>query len=223
MARSSKALSVVDVLSILAVGGLAVGTVAVFQFGRETPVPVHWSFDGPDRWAGKQELVLTLGAITGIAAVVALFLGRLARRMESAALTIGRLLLAAVASVLGGLLVSESLGYTGDDAASDLRIHMAALGFLFAVIGALVGKAEPNAFVGVRTYWSLTSRLAWDKSNRLCGRLFLLAGAAAIGAAPFAPQPLGFQVLIGSVVVIAAVSIFESWRVWAGDPHRHSV
>jgi hypothetical protein len=25
------------------------------------------------------------------------------------------------------------------------------------------------------------------------------------------------------VIVIAAVSVFESWRVWARDPHRNAV
>ena len=64
------------------------------------------------------------------------------------------------------------------------------------------------------------SRLAWDRSNRLAGRLLFVTGLAGLIAAPLAPQPLGTFCLIGAVLVVALWSVFESWRVWRGDPDR---
>ena len=94
---------------------------------------------------------------------------------------------------------------------------------LMAVIGAVMGKIAPNALVGVRTPWSLTSKLAWEKSNRLAGRLFFWGGLIGVFIAPVAPQPLGMQVFIAAVLLIAVVTVLESWRVWRSDPERRVV
>ncbi len=94
---------------------------------------------------------------------------------------------------------------------------------LFAVVGAVMGKVPPNAFVGVRTAWSLSSRLAWDRSNRLAGRLFLGFGLIGMVASLALPQRLAMPILIGGVLIIAGLSIFESWRVWRSDPDRRAV
>jgi uncharacterized membrane protein len=32
-----------------------------------------------------------------------------------------------------------------------------------------MGKIRPNWFVGVRTPWTLSSKLSWDKTHRLAG------------------------------------------------------
>jgi uncharacterized membrane protein len=97
---------------------------------------------------------------------------------------------------------------------------MAGLAALFLLIGAVLGRVGPNPIAGVRTPWSYKSRLAWDRSNRLAGRLFFLIGFVGLAAAPVAPQPLGYQVLIGAVLVAALLSVIESWRVWRADPDR---
>ena len=86
--------------------------------------------------------------------------------------------------------------------------------------GALLGKTSPNALVGVRTPWTFSSPLAWEKANRLAGRLFFWGGVAGGLAMPFAPQPAGFKAVTLGALAVAAVAVFESWRVWRGDPDR---
>ncbi len=87
----------------------------------------------------------------------------------------------------------------------------------------MMGKVAPNALVGVRTPWSLTSKLAWEKSNRLAGRLFFWGGLVGVFLAPVAPAPLGMRVLLAAVLLIGAVTVLESWRVWRSDPERRVV
>jgi uncharacterized membrane protein len=94
------------------------------------------------------------------------------------------------------------------------------MALVYVVAGAFVGKTSPGPFAGVRTYWSLRSRLAWDKSNRLAGRLMFWGGLVALAASPFAPQPLGVQALIAWILATCAAAVFESWRVWRSDPER---
>lgn len=67
-----------------------------------------------------------------------------------------------------------------------LGVETAPPSLLLSVVGLLVGAAlgrvPPNALVGVRTPWSLTSRRAWDRSNRLAGRLLAASGLAGLVA-----------------------------------------
>lgn len=99
-------------------------------------------------------------------------------------------------------------------------LQMGGVSLLFLAVGAFLGRVGSNVVVGVRTPWAFKSKLAWEKSNRLAGRLLSLLGLTGIVVAPFAPQPAGVLVLIGAVLVAAAWSGFESWRVWRADPDR---
>ena len=99
-------------------------------------------------------------------------------------------------------------------------LPMAGISLLFLLIGAFLGRVGANPFVGVRTPWAFKSKLAWERSNRLAGRLLFLLGLAGLVTAPFAPQPLGIQALIAGVLIAAVWSVVESWRVWRTDPDR---
>ena len=97
---------------------------------------------------------------------------------------------------------------------------MGGISLLFLAIGAFLGRVGPNVAVGVRTPWTFKSKLAWERSNRLAGRLLFLLGLAGLIATPFAPQPAGTTVLIAGVILAALWSVIESWRVWRADPDR---
>lgn len=194
----------------------------IFFAGPTELMPYHYGPDGQaDAWAGREAIgaiIAGLGLLTG---VLAGGMGVAARRAEDPArarsLRFGQLLVLIVllgVSLFAG--VSSVSGLTSMSAA----LPMAAMSLFFLLIGAVLGRVGPNPIAGVRTPWSYKSRLAWDRSNRLAGRLFFLIGLVGLAAAPVAPQPLGFQFLIGAVVVAAVWSIVESWRVWRTDPDR---
>ena len=50
------------------------------------------------------------------------------------------------------------------------------MGILFIYIGFLLGHAEQNWFVGIRTPWTLSSETVWKKTHELGGKLFKIAG-----------------------------------------------
>ena len=50
------------------------------------------------------------------------------------------------------------------------------IGVLFIYIGFLLGHAEQNWFVGIRTPWTLSSKTVWKKTHEIGGKLFILAG-----------------------------------------------
>jgi uncharacterized membrane protein len=54
------------------------------------------------------------------------------------------------------------------------------LGLLFFYIGILCENAKRNWFIGIRTPWTLSSDKVWDKTNKLGGKLFKIAGVVAL-------------------------------------------
>jgi len=50
------------------------------------------------------------------------------------------------------------------------------IGTLFIYLGFLLGHAEQNWFVGIRTPWTLSSETVWKKTHELGGKLFKIAG-----------------------------------------------
>jgi len=50
------------------------------------------------------------------------------------------------------------------------------VGFLFFYTGILLEHAKRNWFIGIRTPWTLSSNVVWDRTHKLGGKLFKLSG-----------------------------------------------
>ena len=59
-----------------------------------------------------------------------------------------------------------------------MRWIFVALGILFVVIGAVLGRIPPNGLAGVRTPWTLADADVWVRTHRFTGRLLTLGGVA---------------------------------------------
>ncbi|WP_292225865.1 SdpI family protein [Brevundimonas sp.] len=199
--------------------------------GPTTPIPVHFGPDlRPDRWSDRTELALTLGGIAMLGLILCVGLGLGAMRAEAAgdqsqkrSLRIGQGIGLFTLTIVGVLIAWASLGHTSlgqTDLEARGGVFMGGLSLVFVGVGAFIGRVSPNPFVGVRTPWAFKSRLAWDRSNRLAGRLFFLIGLCGLIAAPVAPQPFGVTALTVSIIAVGIIAVFESWRVWRNDPDR---
>ena len=210
-----------DAFTVLAVLGGAGAAAWIALEGPAGAMPVHFGWDGrPDRWGDRLELAGALAGVTALTGVAALGCRHYARRADSDARARGLFaaqeVVTAVLAVTIGLFLFLIL--SPDPAAP--QAHMVILSLLFIAIGGWLGRVGPNIGVGVRTPWTFKSRLAWDRSNRLAGRLYFWAGLAGLLAAPLSPQPLGLQMTGVAVLVATALAVFESWRVWRSDPDR---
>jgi len=128
----------------------------------------------------------------------------------------------AVGALVTGLLAS--LAFANGTGFGQQRLPLTIAWLMFVVVGALVGKAAPNAFIGVRVYWTLRSRLAWDKANRLLGRIFFFGGLIGLLAMPFIDLDHDFVLVMAWLLIVVVgggvLAIIESWRVWRTDPER---
>lgn len=83
------------------------------------------------------------------------------------------------------------------------------IGLLFYYMGILTEKAERNWFVGIRTPWTLSSDRVWKRTNRLGGKLFRIAGIAAVFGA-FFPEHAIYFILV-PVLVVAGITVVYSY------------
>ena len=198
----------------------------VYAFGELGPLPMHFGLDGQvDGWGDRTKVATLMLAITAGDALIYALLPALARgrtaSAEGSGVAYARATILAVGVALTLLMTAIGVGLRAVGAPAEVeRLVMGFMALIMVAVGALIGKVGPNPFVGVRTFWALRSRLAWDRSNRLLGRLWFWFGLAALFATPLAPQPAGdIGVLVGMMVTTTA-AIVESWRVWRGDPDR---
>jgi uncharacterized membrane protein len=80
-------------------------------------------------------------------------------------------------------------------------------GGLFILIGNYLSKFPRNFFVGIRTPWTLASDEVWNRTHRLGGWVFILAGLVLAATAFF---PGAMPVVIVVVVVAALVPVLYS-------------
>lgn len=99
------------------------------------------------------------------------------------------------------------------------RVSSLLLGALFIALGGMLGKVRPNWFVGVRTPWTLSSKLAWTRTNRLGGWLLIGEGAILIVAGLL----VGRWALAAALPTIGGGTVWltiYSYRVWRDDPDK---
>lgn len=192
----------------------------------EPTLPMHWNAAMQvDRWGAGLEFATVFGGMTLIGLLVCAGLGLGALRAlasgdasRARALRFGQGAALFVFAVLGLMIAVMTQG--GLPAENAANLSMAGLSLIFLGMGAFLGRVAPNPLIGVRTPWTYKSRRAWDRANRLAGRLYFLMGLAGLIAAPLTPQPAGTFALVAAALVAAAWSVFESWRVWRADPDR---
>jgi uncharacterized membrane protein len=184
-------------------------------------IPVHWNWEGKvDRYGGKFEGLLLLPLVTlglyGLLLVLPLFdPGKANYRTFAGTYNAIRLTITLFLSTIYAVGVLASLGY---------HINMTtvvglAMGLLFLVLGNVMGKIRPNWFVGVRTPWTLSSKLSWTKTHRLAGWLFIVMGFVAVAWALLQTQWM-LGVMIGTYAVFGVSLVVYSYLVYRKDTFR---
>ena len=186
-------------------------------------IPMHWDFSGQvDRYGGKFEglfglPLLALGIYLAMRYLPRVDPGRAnyARFGGAyAALRIGILCL--MAAVYALVLVSV------EKVPIDVsRIVPVLVGALFVLVGTLLGKIRPNWFVGIRTPWTISSKVSWVRTHRLGGWLFIAQGLLFILTGALGFGRFGFVVVGAMLAMIVALFVY-SYVVWRADPEKQS-
>ncbi len=75
------------------------------------------------------------------------------------------------------------------------------VGILFTVIGLLLKNVKMNWFMGIRTPWTMSSETVWDKTHKLSGYVFVIAGAL-MAATAFVTANIKIALFVIAIAVI---------------------
>lgn len=102
------------------------------------------------------------------------------------------------------------------------RVAFLAVGGLFVLVGAALPGTHPNWFFGIRTPWTMSSDLSWERTHKIGGPLFVALGLISIVSTLVAPKSSPW-VLFGSAFLAIVFLFAYSYRVWKEDPVKHSL
>lgn len=169
--------------------------------------PVHWDAHGnvngwmPRFWAAAFWPLMMLG----LAVLFAILPVISPRKFEIQpfARTYGIVVLAILAFqlVIGSVALLAGAGF---HVSVDV-VAPVAVGALLMVIGNFMGKFRKNFFIGIRTPWTLTSDVVWERTHRLAGWLFVLAGVAWIIGGLLHASPVVLVVAVLAAALVPAV------------------
>jgi len=178
-------------------------------------VATHWGVGGaPDGWSSREFLVFVVPGIGVLLGLLLAFLPLIDPRRKEAtrnAPTYGTLVSAALLllAAIQGIMVAYNLGWP-------IRIPTlvpVGVGILFAVIGNLMPRMQPNWFMGIRTPWTLSSDRVWRQTHRLGGYCFMILGAVLVVVGVFAP-PASTLWVVGGIVAAALIPVVYSYFAW---------
>jgi uncharacterized membrane protein len=97
------------------------------------------------------------------------------------------------------------------------------IGILFIYIGFLLGHAEQNWFVGIRTPWTLSSETVWKKTHEIGGKLFKIAGVIAFAGVLAGEYAMWFILVPALAVAVftVAYSYFEFQKELNGQKEEN--
>ena len=84
-----------------------------------------------------------------------------------------------------------------------------AMGILFYYIGILTENAKRNWFIGIRTPWTLSSEGVWEKTHKIGGKLFKIAGIITFIGVFFESYALFF--ILVPIILVATYTIIYSY------------
>jgi uncharacterized membrane protein len=186
-------------------------------------IPTHWDAAGrPNGYGGRNSLFLLPAIVLG--------LGLLFYAMPHIEPRRGHLLRSsrayrsvwlATVVFLAGLHLFVVRMALGRGQALPPQTLSIGLGALLIVIGNFLGKIRSNFIFGVRTPWTLSSELSWNKTHRLAGWLFVAGGLAEMagGFLGCSGRQLN-ALLLGWVGAMLVTVLVYSYLVWRSDPDK---
>jgi len=204
----------------IVIGAMFVAAAICWPYAPDR-MPVHWNLAGEIDGYGGKFIGLLLLPLTSLGIYfLMLFVplvdpGRRNYQNFATAFNAIRLTITVVFAALYVVFVVAGLGGKVNVTA----IISLVIAAMFLVIGNFMGKIRPNWFVGVRTPWTLSSKLSWNKTHRLAGWLFLVMGLL-IAVAGILQTTWIFILMVAANAVCLVWMIVYSYLIYRQDPDR---
>lgn len=92
------------------------------------------------------------------------------------------------------------------------------LAALWYALGTFLETSKRSWFVGIRTPWTLSSDVVWEKTHRLAGKLFRIAAVLALASFLF-PEGMVLLIVVPSLTIVL-VTVVYSYVEYARGKHK---
>lgn len=211
--KSMQFSSPVFIIQLLIVAGMFItGWVLFDQFPDQ--MPTHWNIAGEvDAYMPKGTATILFPAITLGLTLLFPLLSMIDPRKEKYALFRRPwLILQTVIVLFFAYIYFVSLYLALNSHISITPFIFVGIGILFIVIGNYLGKVRQNYFVGIKTPWTLDNEEVWNKTHRVGGWAFMIAGLMILinGFVQWQLVP----VMVAAIIVAAVVPIVYSYILY---------
>ncbi len=203
------------------------------QLPELTQYPVHWDARGlPDRYGSKLEVAFSL-FVMPVAAVFIFLVFVLIPKIEPVRANVTAnmrpytyiwvLTMLLLVGVSGFISYSyTNLELSPERSKIPISFLVITMSAFFIFIGNIMGKFKRNFLIGVRTPWTLSSDLAWDKTHRLVGKMFVGLGVVSMIATFVTRDEIALYTLIGLSIFTTVFSVIYSFIIWKNDPDKRN-
>ncbi len=93
------------------------------------------------------------------------------------------------------------------------RAIVPAIAALWFLLGMALGKLKRNWFVGIRTPWTLSSDIVWEKTHALGGKLFKVAAIVSLGGIFVSSTQGVLFFLVAPILLVTVIVVAYSYVV----------
>jgi uncharacterized membrane protein len=179
-------------------------------------VPVHWNIQNQvDGWGSPWPAAFLLPIIATVVYLLILVRdwGRIdfkaARAMSPATTRQVRILTLLLVGAMQGLILVSTLR-----GVFQTSLFCACMFGFFILLGNLLPRLEPNAWVGIRVAPTLESREVWKETHRFAGKLWVIGGVLLLPTS-LLREPLALPICIASLSLLAFVPMIYAYRLRA--------
>jgi uncharacterized membrane protein len=186
-------------------------------------VPTHWGMSGePNGWSSRFWGAWMLPLLMAFIWVIMRALPHIDPRKANYEKFRGiyELFISGILAFMLAMHIVVLKSATGSHIEMD-RVVFVAVGALFVLIGAALPRIHPNWFFGIRTPWTMSSDLSWERTHKIGGPLFIVLGVISMASTLVAPKASPW-ILICAALVTTVFLFAYSYRVWKEDPVKRS-
>jgi len=203
-------------VEIFLIGLLVVQAVAAIVLYPKLPaqIPTHWDMYGQVNgwtsrlWGTLVPLFISLG-IYFLYLLIPILDPKRKIAMAQKGYTAFRVATQVLTFAIFSFVMASALGIP----LSMDRLVPAAVSLLLVVFGIYMGNIQPNYFIGIRTPWTLENPVVWQKTHKLGGPVYIVAGLIGL-IGSFLGQKAGFLMLIIPVIAGSLFIVFYSWWIF---------
>ena len=187
------------VVAILALAPL-IATAVAYRYLPDQ-VPVHWNIDGTVSYGARWNM-FALGSLNLLLAILFPLLPKIDPRRENYLKFQKHYDMFLIGIMLfGGAVWSLSMYQCfAPEAISMNRVVAIGLSLLFIFVGNLLPKIKNNFFMGIKNPWTLSSDDVWNKTHRLAGFLFVIAGAVSLAGSFLLSNQIVIWLMLGAIL-----------------------